>query len=121
MPKFVKHVVTATLGTETTAREFFFLAPPGSYQGIDIETGVSEVGAEDVGRFAPTCKVEEILQSSAAVRRKLRVRATNGKAKYKDVVVSADKAATFDSAVIDNVTNLGKVEAVVEPLRATFY
>ena len=121
MPKFVVHRLNSKINNSANTYDFWFLAPPGSYQGISTECGVVEINEGDVGNYAPLCKVEELLKSSVAVRRKLRVRQAGGKAKYKDVVVSADKAAAFDGAVVGSVTNLGTVEAVVEPLRATFY
>ena len=124
MPRFALHRITGKIGASTAAYDFYFLAPPGSYTGIAgaTLTGVTEVTSDDdIGHIMPLCKVEELLKSAAAVRRKLRVKEAGKKATYKTIVVATEKANGFEEAAINKVTDKGKVEAVVESLDAIYY
>lgn len=121
MAQFVRHRITAPAGESGNSYDFWFLAPQGAYQGIGASCGVAEITSDtDVGNQMPITKVEELLKSVIAVRRKLRVDAGGGRTKYKDVVVATNKAAGFETDVVGKTTNLGTVTGVVEPLSATF-
>lgn len=122
MARFVRHRVTGKVNNSTNNYDFWFLAPPDGYAGINTACGVTQISDTDVGNYMPLCKVEELLKSAAAVRRKLRLTKDNAPTKYKQVVVAADNAATFETAVLDASVEDGyKVAGVVESLDATFY
>ena len=124
MPRFVRHRITSKIGNSTGTYDYVFLAPPGSYDGIEgaAITGVVEItNSDDITNQMPLVKVEELLQSAVAVRRKLRVKDAAGKSRYKDVVVAQDIAGEFETNVQGKPTDKGVVQGVVEPLRATFY
>lgn len=122
MARFVLHRITGKIGGSTQAYDYYFLAPPGSYTGIAAACGVAEITkADDIGYSMPLVKVEALLKSAAAVRRKLRVTASGGRTKYKTVIVAQEKAATFETAVRGKDTDKGKVAGVIESLDATFY
>lgn len=121
MPKFAVHMITGKIKGSENAYNFWFLAPSGTYKGdIGPVCGVAEITeANNLGNFAPLCSVEELLKSSIAVRRKLRVKA-NGKRKYKTVIVSADKQNDFEVDAVGKSAGDGTVEAVIEPLKASY-
>ena len=125
MARFALHRISGKINGSTNAYDFYFLAPPGSYTGISgaTMTGVTEITTDDdIGHHMPLVKVEALLQSAAAVRRKLRVKTAGAKkSTYKIIVVAQDKAAGFEEAAIGKTTDKGKVEAVVESLDAIFY
>lgn len=124
MPRFVRHRITGKIGNSAAAYDYVFLAPPGSYQNIEGAgvTGVTEItNADDIANQMPLVKVEELLQSAIAVRRKLRVKPTGGKSTYKNVIVAQDIAGSFETNVQSKVTDKGTVQGVVEPLRATYF
>lgn len=121
MTRFVRHRITAATGESGNNYDFWFFAPKGSYEGIAASCGVAEITNEsDIGHQMPITKVEELLKSAIAVRRKLRIDGANGRTKYKDVIVATNKAAAFETEVIGKRSNLGSVRGVVEPLTATF-
>lgn len=125
MARFALHRITGKINGSANAYDFYFLAPPGSYSGISgaALTGVTEITSDDdIGHQMPLCKVEELLKSAAAVRRKLRVKKAGAlKASYKNIVVAQEKAPTFETDAIGKVTDKGTVEAVVESLDAFYY
>jgi hypothetical protein len=125
MARFALHRITGKINGSTSTYDFYFLAPPGSYKGIEGTTlsGVTEITkADDIGYQMPLVKVEALLQSAAAVRRKLRVKAASAtKSTYKTIIVAQEKAAGFEAAVQGKTTDKGVVQGVVESLDATFY
>ena len=125
MPRFAIHRIAGTVPNSTTEYDFFFLAPPGSYDGISGKdlSGVTEVTSpDDVGRNLPITKVEALLRSSLATRRKLRIETPAGQPpKYKTVIVAQSKVANFETAVIGKTSDKGKVLGVVESLDAIYY
>jgi hypothetical protein len=118
MPKFVKHSIS--FGADAGARTFYFLAPDGTYTGIETETGVNILAANSTEQVMPTCKVEELLHSPVATRRKIRYGTGTGKKKYTDLIVSAAKAAAFDEDIKGKGYKGGTVIGTVEPLDAVF-
>ena len=120
MAKFVRYRLTSKVGASTQAYDFWFLAPPGSYAGIATDAGVTEINDTDIGNVMPLCKVEALLKSSAALRRKLRIK-VGTRYKYKSVIVAADKAEAFNAGVLNKTVAGGNVESVVNPLNASFF
>ena len=124
MPRFVRHRITSKIGNSAGTYDYVFLAPPGSYDGIEgaAITGVVEItSTDDIANQMPLVKVEELLQSAVAVRRKLRVKPAGGKSTYKNVIVAQDIAGSFETNVQGKVSDKGTVQGVVEPLRATYF
>ena len=122
MARFVRHRVTGKVNNSTNNYDFWFLAPPDGYAGINTACGVTQISDTDVGNYMPLCKVEELLKSAAAVRRKLLLTKANAPSKYKTVVVATEKAAGFETDVVGKAVGDGyAVARVVESLDATYY
>lgn len=122
MAKFARFRLTGKVGNSTTAYDFFFLAPVGTYEGLAAaDCGVAAVPADpaNIGNIMPLCKTEALLQSAAAVRRKLRIK-VGTRYKYKSVVVAQEKADAFNQAVLGKTVAGGTVESVVTPLSASY-
>lgn len=116
--KFKKHRVTYTIGT--TPYNFYFLAPPDHYTGIEADAGITPVDSAANDAAMPICKLEDLLQSPVMVRRTVRY-LVGTKTKYAKVAIAASKSGTFDGEAVEKSYKGGKIKAVVEPLDATFY
>lgn len=122
MAKFTRFRLTGKVGTSTQAYDFYFLAPVGTYDGLTAaDCGVTPVPNDpaNIGNIMPLCKTEALLQSAAAVRRKLRIK-VGTRYKYKSVVVAQEKADAFSQAVLGKTIAGGNVETVVTPLSASY-
>jgi hypothetical protein len=118
MAKFVNYSITS--GTGANLKTFYFRAPDNVYDGIETETGVSRIADNDDENSMPKCKVEELLHSPVATRRKIRYGTGTGRKKYTSLVVAASKAIDFDTTIIGKAYKGGTITAVVESLDAIF-
>jgi hypothetical protein len=118
MPKFVKYKITVDAGDGSN--DFYFKAPDGVYQGIETETGVTRLADNADENNMPTCKVEELLHSPVATRRKIRYGTGTGKKKYSSLVIASSKVIDFDTTIIGKGYKGGTITAVVESLDAVF-
>jgi hypothetical protein len=96
---------------------FYFVAPSGSYQGIDDLCGVTEITDKtNIEYRFPACSIEEMVRSTVCSRRRLRLNdATAGRERYKDVIVAEDLVGAFDAAVAGKTTNGKTVRYAYEP------
>lgn len=119
MAKFSKYRVNFPDNT-TPTHTFYFLAPFGSYTGIEVESGVEAVDPTDPDVDMPTCKVEELVGSGVCQRRMLRLNVAGTRDKYAKVLIARHKASTFDAAVVGDPFRGGTIEGVVTRQRASF-
>lgn len=101
------------------SNKYYFLAPENSYQGIEIETGVTKVTDADEKKMPP-CKVEELIKSPVAVRKTISGK-LGTKRKYFRLLVAADKVNTFDAAIVGKIYQGILIDGSVIRRRATFY
>lgn len=110
------------------SKDYYFLAPENHYNGAvtGTNTGVTIASGTEAATY-PLVKVEALLKSSVATRRKLSIRiGTGATAKRSTVafVVATSKAETFDALSSGNYTTFSgqsaTVVGTVEPLDASF-
>lgn len=115
-----KHLLT--FGTDAAGYQFFFLAPDGHYPTeVANACGVSQLEDDSDLQDMPITKTAELTLSPIAARKTLRVEATNGKIKYVDIVVAADKVNGLDTALQNKDHKQGKILRVLDPRKATRY
>lgn len=114
--------------TEAT-KDYYFQAPENHYVNGAVtaaNTGVV-LATDDEVRLMPLIKVEALLKSSVATRRRLSIRIGTGptaKRRSVDFVIASNKVDEFETLNAGAYTTFNGQAAtilgVVEPLRATF-
>lgn len=120
MARFQKHSLDFT-DTNNVTYTFFFLAPPDHYEGIEAETGVLALEDDSPLADMPIVKTGELSISPVAYRKTLRVELTNGRPKYVEILISADKVATAQSELIGKTYKGGKIARVFDSRKKVNY
>jgi hypothetical protein len=119
MPAFAKFKVEYP-NAATPTHTFYFLAPKGSYTGIETEAGISELLPTDDEINMPVCDVAELVASGIVERRHLRINVTGNRDKYAKVVIAKHMSLTFDAAVTGDAFRGGTIKGVVTRQRASY-
>ncbi len=117
MPGFARYEMTIPgAGEGAAAAKFYFIAPEGSYAGIEAKCGVKEIAKDEPEYRYPACSVEEMVKSTVCSRRRLRLNdAAGNKVRYKDVLVAANLVEEFPRAIAGETTNGRMVLYSYEP------
>jgi hypothetical protein len=99
-----------------TAR-FYFKAPPDGYEGLADETGVTTPATPGKYDGAPACSVEQLLLSGVATRKTIVVQNGTKESRHQ-LIISRDKADSFNTAAIGKTYKGRKILRVTNNLKA---